>query len=64
MQQQPLEEYLTISAIMGNEMKSAKDKITIQMKGNGPIGTMLVTADNFPRVKRICSKSSCRFTIK
>ena len=42
---------LTISAIMGNEMKSAKDKLTVQMKGNGPLGTMLVTADNFPRVK-------------
>ena len=42
---------LTISAIMGNEMKSEKDKLTIQMKGNGPLGTMLVTADNFPRVK-------------
>ena len=42
---------LTISAIMGNEMKSKEDKLTVQMKGNGPIGTMLVTADNFPRVK-------------
>ena len=42
---------LTISAIMGNEMKSTKDKLTVQMKGNGPLGTMLVTADNFPRVK-------------
>ena len=42
---------LTISAIMGNEMKSKEDKLTVQMKGNGPLGTMLVTADNFPRVK-------------
>ena len=42
---------LTISAIMGNEMKSEKDKLTVQMKGNGPLGTMLVTSDNFPRVK-------------
>ena len=42
---------LTISAIIGNEMKGAKDKLTVQMKGNGPLGTMLVTADNFPRVK-------------
>ena len=42
---------LTISAIMGNEMKSGKDKLTVQMKGNGPLGTMLVTSDNFPRVK-------------
>ena len=42
---------LTISALMGNEMKNKEDKLTIQMKGNGPLGTMLVTADNFPRVK-------------
>ena len=42
---------LTITAIMGNEMKSEKNKLTIQMKGNGPLGTMLVTSDNFPRVK-------------
>ena len=42
---------LTISAIMGNEMKSEKNKLTIQVKGNGPIGTMLVTSDSFPRVK-------------
>lgn len=42
---------LTITAIMGNEMKGEKNKLTIQMKGNGPLGTMLVTSDNFPRVK-------------
>ena len=42
---------LTIASIMGNEMKSTKDKLTIQIKGNGPIGTMLVTANNIPQVK-------------
>lgn len=42
---------LTITAIMGNEMKSKDNKLTIQMKGNGPLGTMLTTSDNFPRVK-------------
>ena len=42
---------LTITAIMGNEMKSKDHKLTIQMKGNGPLGTMLTTSDNFPRVK-------------
>ncbi len=42
---------LTISAIMGNEMKGEKNKLTVQVKGNGPLGTMLVTSDNFPRVK-------------
>ena len=42
---------LTIASIMGNEMKSQKDKLTIQIKGNGPIETMLVTANNIPQVK-------------
>lgn len=42
---------LTITAIMGNEMKGEKNKLTIQLKGNGPLGTMLTVSDNFPRVK-------------
>lgn len=42
---------LTITALMGNEMKNEKDKITIQMKGNGPIGMMVTVANNFPVVK-------------
>ena len=42
---------LTISSIMGNEMKSQKDKLTIQIKANGPIGMMVVTANNIPKVK-------------
>ena len=42
---------LTITALMGNEMKNEKDKLTIQMKGNGPIGMMVTVANNFPVVK-------------
>lgn len=42
---------LTIATIMGNEMKGEKNKLTIQMKGNGPLGTMLATANNYPIVK-------------
>lgn len=42
---------LTITAIMANEMKNKNDKLTVQIKGDGPIGTMLVTANNFPKVK-------------
>ena len=40
-----------MTAMMANEMKNEKDKITIQIKGNGPIQMMLATANNFPRVK-------------
>ena len=42
---------LTITALMGNEMKGEKDKLTVQIRGNGPLGTMLVTSNNFPKVK-------------
>lgn len=42
---------LTITAIMGSEMKSSKDRLTIQMNGNGQIGTMITVVNNFPKVK-------------
>ena len=42
---------LTITAIMGAQMKSKKDKLTVQVKGNGPLGSMLITANNFPVLK-------------
>ena len=42
---------LTITSIMATEMKNSTDKLTIQLKGNGPIGMMIVTANNKPVVK-------------
>lgn len=42
---------LTITAIMGAEMKNGKDKLTVQVKGNGPIEMMVATTNNFPIVK-------------
>lgn len=42
---------LTITSIMAQEMKNKTDKITIQIKCNGEIGTMLTTATNEPKVK-------------
>lgn len=48
---------LTITAIMGSEMKNTKDKLTIQMKGNGPIGSMIAVANNFPKVKGYVSNN-------
>lgn len=42
---------LTVTAMMAANMKNENDKLTIQIKGNGPIGTMLVTSNNFPTVK-------------
>lgn len=42
---------LTITGIMAQEMKNSSDRLTIQIKGNGEIGTMLTTANNFPKIK-------------
>ena len=42
---------LTVTALIGCQMKSKDDRLTIQVKGNGPIGTMLSVSDNTPIVK-------------
>ena len=42
---------LTATAIMANEKKNEKDKMTVQIKGNGPLQMMIATANNFPKVK-------------
>lgn len=42
---------LTITALIGSEMKNKTDKLTIQIKGNGPIGKIVAVSDNFPHVK-------------
>lgn len=42
---------LTMTALIGCQMKSKENKLTIQIKGNGPIGTMLTVSDNTPIVK-------------
>lgn len=42
---------LTIASIMGANMKSVEDSLTIQINGNGPIGKIIVVASNFPKVK-------------
>lgn len=45
---------LTITSIMGIEMKNKSDKITVQIKGNGEIGTMIAVSNNEPKVKAYC----------
>ena len=46
---------LTITALIGSEMKNKTDKLTIQVKGNGPIGKIVAVSDNIPRVKACIS---------
>ncbi len=42
---------LTAGAMMGTAMKGERDLLTLQMKGDGPLGGMLVTADSQGHVK-------------
>lgn len=42
---------LTIASIMASNMKNEEDKLTIQIKGNGPLGGIVVVANNSPKIK-------------
>ena len=42
---------LSAGAMMGSMMKGDRDKLTLQMKGDGPIGQMTVTVDSHGNVK-------------
>ncbi len=42
---------LTIASIMGTELKSLDDSLTIQIDGKGPLGKIVVVSNAFPRVK-------------
>ena len=42
---------LTAGAMMGLMLKGEKDKLTLELKGDGPGGKVLVTADNQGKVK-------------
>lgn len=42
---------LTITSLMGKEMKEEKGTITTQIKGNGPIGSITAVSDNNGNVK-------------
>ena len=48
---------LTITALIGADMKNETDNLTIQVKGNGPIGKIVAVSDNTPHVK-ICITDS------
>ncbi len=42
---------LTAAAIMGCDLKGEKDLVTLQIKGDGPLGGIVATADSQSRVK-------------
>ncbi len=42
---------MTATALLGVDLKSMDDSITVQIKSDGPIGSMIAVADKFPRVR-------------
>lgn len=42
---------LTVGIMMSADLKNAKDKLTLQVKGGGPIGVMIVTANSNSEIK-------------
>lgn len=42
---------LTIGSLMGSNLKEDDDQITLQIKSNGPIDTMIVVSDKYANVK-------------
>ena len=55
---------MTGGAMMGTMMKSDADVLTIQIKGNGPIGQMTVTADAKGRVKGFVANPEVMLPLK
>lgn len=55
---------LTGGAMMGAMMKNDADMVTIQIKGNGPIGSMTVTADAKGQVKGFVSHPEVMMPLK
>lgn len=49
---------LTAGLMMGYTLKNEQDKITIRLNGNGPLGTLLVTADSMGNVKGYLDNSN------
>lgn len=47
---------MTMASMMGMGMKGEKNKLTLAIKGNGPIGTITCTADSRGYVKACASK--------
>lgn len=42
---------LTVSSIIAINMKDKDDRLTVEIKGDGPIGNIVVVANNFPKLK-------------
>lgn len=55
---------LTMGVLMASSFKAEEDCLTLQIKGNGPIGGITVTVDSKRRVRGYVTNPRSRCTIK
>ena len=55
---------LTITAIMGADLKQMQDKITIKINGGGPIGNIIATTNCFPKVRAYVTNPHVELPLK
>ncbi len=55
---------LTMGSLMGSNLKKDDDKITLQIKSNGPIETMIVVADKLADVKGYIKNPNVDISLK
>ena len=55
---------LTITAIMGADLKQMQDKINVKINGGGPIGNIIATSNCFPKVKAYISNPHVELPLK
>ena len=50
--------------MMGSMLKGDKELLTVKIQGDGPIGSLTVTADSHGHVKGYAAKSGCTYSGK
>lgn len=55
---------LTMGSLMGSNLKDDKDKITLQIKSNGPVDTMIVVADKNADVRGYIKNPNVELPLK
>jgi molecular chaperone Hsp33 len=53
-----------VSAVMASMMKSLKDKITVQIQGNGPGGRLILVASSTGAIKATCDHPEIELPVK
>ncbi|MBP3321478.1 MAG: Hsp33 family molecular chaperone HslO [Clostridia bacterium] len=55
---------LTVTSLMGSMLKNKGDSLTVQFRGDGPVGTVLAVSDYYGNVKGYVGNPSCDLPLK